>query len=273
MKITASRVDDVLRRKAEYESARDAYDRASKASWQNYRSAVKDVTGPIESAIQSELNKFDLLTFNVDVAEDFDDNLKVDINCNQHRVNDINSALAWNWSVKVDSKTGELVKGSSSWSGMKVTNDVQLQSFYQSYQALKYLNNVDWKSMLDITLPEYRDFVDDSIVQPKYQSFDDELRDATLSDLVGQSKAIAIHNPHSDSIVFGAPIIFIKVLKESPSQVTVGYAPGTDSWGRHAQPDPAVGKDCAAKGYFTANVGRIAKRKINICKPEVIIDL
>lgn len=272
MKITCSRRDDLLREQAEYDAAMKAYDDSVKKQWDDYHQGVEDVYNPIVNEIKSNLDAFTSLVFNVKADLAWGDDLRISIDCNNHRVFDENSALSWSYEAVVNKKSGEVVRKTSSWSGMSAVTPAQMKSLHETVDALDYLNSIDWNQLLELTFPQYEDYADPNApARPDSRDFRSELRDATLEDLVGTNQAIAIQNPGTESIVYGSPVLFAKILKISGSQYTIQYAPGTRGWGRSAEPDAEYAKQNFANG--TSYTGRIRKDKLIPYNPETIIDL
>ena len=67
------------------------------------------------------------------------------------------TALSWSYKAALSSD-GEVIKETNSWSGLKAVTESQMQSLTETLEALKYLNSIDWKVLLNKTLPNYKDY-------------------------------------------------------------------------------------------------------------------
>lgn len=192
MRITANRRDDIIKQ-------RDEYNRQKADKVQRYETQVKDydeamsaVTDKVEKDLRSRLAKFDKLHFDVSVAPAFfrDRGLSVRISCNEDNKFADDSALSWNYSVKVNYK-GDVIAETGSWSGLQATTSAQLDSLEQTLAALRELNKIDWKTEIDIDTPQYDDYV--NMLDPLYDDepdFNAMLMEADVDDLVGTNRGI-----------------------------------------------------------------------------------
>lgn len=220
MKITASRKDDILKRKAEYDAKMQAYSKEHDRRWRNYRQAQYAVSDPIAAQIQNMLKRFTALQFDVIVDEGrswgrYKDSVEVKVRCNENNQFDENSALSWSWEAKVN-RDGEVEKESSSWSGLKACTAEQLRSLEQTLQALKLLNGIDWNVVLNVDMPDYDDYFRDMPEEPKREDFSEELKEAELEDLIGKNALVEVYNWESSP--FRGNSVYLQILKETPSQ-------------------------------------------------------
>lgn len=218
MKITANRKEEVLRRKAEYDAAMDAYNQDSEARWHSYRVAERELLDPIQDTLSTELNKFNLLQFDVRVNFNYRDVVDVRISCNENRKWEDSVALAWSYEVML-APDGTIKKETSSWSGMQATTREQLDSLKQSVGALEYLLDVDWEHLLAVSAPNPEDFMRDALTRPPHQDFTSELIAAELEDYIGTDTLVKVQNFESSG--YGGRTIYIKLLRETPSQYVV----------------------------------------------------
>lgn len=192
MWITANRRDDIIKQ-------RDDFNRQKADKVQKYEKQVKDydqamsaVTDKVEKDLRSRLAKFDKLQFDVSVAPAFfrGRGLAVQVYCNENNKFADDSALSWNYSVKVNDN-GDVIAETGSWSGLKATTAAQLDSLEQTLAALRELNKIDWKTEIDIDTPQYADYV--NMLDPRYDvepDFDTMLAEADVDDLVGTGRGI-----------------------------------------------------------------------------------
>ena len=220
MKITASRKDDILRRKAEYEKKLSEYEERKRLSDEAFHQAEYDTYQPIKQYILSQLSQFDALQFHVSVERGYRGYRKktrgaqVHISCNEINKFDENVALAWSYDVQLDGE-GNVLRDSSSWSGLKVTTPAQLNSIKQTVSAVDMIYNMDWKSLLDVDNPKYDDYYDTSDVRPKRDNFEAELAAAELEDIVGEDKIIKVRN-WGESCPYRGDV-YLKLLRETPA--------------------------------------------------------
>lgn len=227
MKITSSRKDDILKRKAEYEQARDAWRADRRSREQNYYRAIDSQSRPIEEAVMEQLRRFPSLEFEVRAGEanSFQyggRGYKISIQCNEHRKFSEDSALSWSYDVHI-SKDGEVKRESSSWSGLQACTESQLNSLKQTVAAIELLYNMDWVSLLDKPHIRYADYFGDMTDEPEAPSdFDRELVEAELEDIVGTNKIIKVRG--WESCPYRGEV-WLKLLRETPSQYEVIIIP------------------------------------------------
>lgn len=223
MKITANRKEDILKRKAEYEAANEAYHKESDRRWREYRRAVETVTDPIKEELEYNLGKFSALQFRVDVEEGRwrEPGLRVHISCDEDRKFNENVALAWSYDAHLSERDGQIVpvRESSSWSGLSATTEAQLESLRQTVKALDYLNSLDWNDLLNRTTPNYSDLFKDGLTQPEREDFEQQLGEAEIEDIIGKDKLIKVKNFNSSG--YRGNEVYIKVISQTPSQYTV----------------------------------------------------
>ena len=221
MKITASRItagkrEDILKRKAEYEAKKAAYRQDWYDRNMRFDKAEQDVTNPIKQQLESDLSVFDLLQFDVNVERNYGGKgVRVRIECNENRKFDDSVALAWNYDVNL-TKDGEVKRESSSWSGMSAVTPEQVASLKQTVEAVEYLLNLDWASLLDVTLPEFSDYYTGALPEPEREDFDTELREAELEGYVGTDTLILVENFESSG--WRGREVYVRLIRETPSQ-------------------------------------------------------
>ena len=230
--ITASRKDDILKRKAEYEAKKAEYDkRHDEARSRLYRDEATALR-PVKQFLESQLKQFDALEFEVDVRRGYNwgrgdieyDFAEVYIRCNEHSKFEDSSALSWSFDVGLDSN-GEVTRKSSSWSGLKATTIDQMKSLRQTVEALDFLNEVNWDRLIRIDLPKYGDYYDFEDRAPKGEDWATQLKEAELEELIGTDNIVEIYN--WDNSPVSGRVAYIQILKETPSQYFVKVF---DSW-------------------------------------------
>ena len=99
-------------------------------------------------------------------------------------------ALNWNWTVQL-TKDGELRTESGSWSGLDVTSKDKLDNLKESVRILEILNNMDWKTILNVTLPHIDEYV--KTPAPVYDRFDEQLLELDVEDAAEKGLLIKGH--------------------------------------------------------------------------------
>lgn len=227
MKIYASKLDDLRRAKEEWE-AEDARRKAIRDEEEKrYRKARDAELAPIEYEISKNLKRFDKLNFEI-TAEPAaryrgETGAEVRILCNQNRVHDENSALSWDWSVKLDGE-GNVIKDSGSWSGLNATTQENMDSLMETYLALQYLNSVNWKSLLNVSMPEYSDyFTEESSKQPNKPNFNQQIKEAEFEEYIGKDTMLLGYSlPEYESRWNRSVPTWFIILGETPKQYKIG---------------------------------------------------
>lgn len=223
MKITASRRDDILKQRDEYDAERNKRKARHDQDMSNYRKAYYDKMEPVADAIKDQLKQFNLLEFDVNVSQSFRDDIEARIQCNEHRVHDESSALSWSYTCLYNKANDEVKRESNSWSGLSACTAEQLASLKQTVAALELLSTLDWKSLLDIALPDYHDF--DSTPEGEEPlgdrpDFESQLVEADLEEAMGQPVLVEGDAFEGGQYRPGIPVYY-KMLKSTPKQYTV----------------------------------------------------
>ena len=234
MKIYASKLDDLRKAKEEWEAEDERRASLRKQENARYEKAKDAQLAPVDYEISKALKRFDRLEFEVDVQPSDSyrgrRGILVRIRCDQNRKHDENSALSWDWQVNLDNE-GNIVKDSGSWSGLNATNQENMDSLMQTYLALQYLNSVDWKSLLDVAMPNYSDyFTDESRPQRNKPNFDQEMKEAELADLIDSDKMVLGYSiPEYESRWNQSVKTWFIILGETPKQFKIGEVTAYDA--------------------------------------------
>lgn len=117
---------------------------------------------------------------------------------------------------------GELKKETGSWSGLQACTIDQIENLKQCVGALEDLNNIDWKSLLNVPEINRDDFYnyERENEAPEYD-YDTELKLELLRDILGQDKAIEFIHPKLEQMFWGwkRNTYFLKVTKLTPKNV------------------------------------------------------
>ncbi len=268
MRITSSRKEDILRRKAEWEADYNRRKAEHEQQYENYRHATYDAMTPTREALEKLMAKYPLLQSNVRVDEGRfgSPGISVRIDVNENNKFAENVSLSWDYNAYLD-KDGEVLRETSSWSGMKAVTADQLADLEQSLNCLKELASLDWKALLNVTMPEWKDYI--ITTDPSYRDrpdFDKELEEAELEDIIGERKMIEVKpfsgSWYSDPNSRWARNPFIAIIKDSGSQYTIIEAP-------HSIAENKNGGE-----YFDRDqTRRVKKANIHLATPINIINV
>lgn len=264
--ITSSRKDDVLRRKAEYEQQLKDYNERMNQRHHAFNEAEVAVMKPIQEFLESRLSAYSALQFDVRVERYFGKTLRVRIECNERAKFSDDVALAWSYDASI--ADGEVVKESSSWSGLKATTPNQMRSLRQTVSALEFLNDLDWYRLINVTLPKYEDYYPDDDKRPVAPDFDAELVEAEIEDIIGQNKAILVKN-WGDACPYRGDV-FLKVNGQSASQYQVDMV----GCNRFTDDMNAISEEAILDfkaGHFRSQ--RVRKSSVKLVTPICVIDL
>ena len=222
MKITANRLSDIRRQRDEWES--DYKERESRYEEQSnsYREARDEVLDAVGERIEQGLSRFTLSEFHVRADQTFSDRIEVRVSCNEGSLFDKEKALSWSYNVVLDND-GNVKKETSSWSGLQATTPQQLDSLRETLEALEYLNSIDWMDYLNVTLPDYREYVTDRMPsrrdRPNFEAMEKE---AVVEELVGTNTGI--HGKALENTGFRGKGYYV-IVGETPRRYKVKFIP------------------------------------------------
>lgn len=181
MKIYMARRDEVLRRKQAYQDQQQQHE----LEYTYYSMDKQEKLDAVAAIVKSEIGD---TTLDISVKADsvvygF---IRVTVD-NGSSPSQGNQALTWSWSVTFDSD-GEIKKDSGSWSGLQAVTNEQLENLKESVRVLEILNSLDWKTILDVELPRYNDYV--VTRYPNYEDFDKQLKIADIEDAIDEGKLL-----------------------------------------------------------------------------------
>lgn len=218
MKITASKRDDIIRRRDEYDA--DAAKRQAKydEQYKRYKTDEKAVYDEVEAEVLANIPNAEALNIRVNVSRAiFEGGLEVHIYSNEFGAGE-NVALKWDWRVYL-SASGEMKKESNSWSGLNACTAEQLQSLQMTLDALKAINEMPWESILSKTLPEYNDYITDGPANRSARpNFEQELLEADIEEAINNGSWI---KGHGYKWYRKSATVYYKVLKATPKQYEV----------------------------------------------------
>lgn len=269
MKITCSRYDELKAKRDQYKAAAARYNEAYDDAISRHDADERLKLDPIEDMLVSELSKFNILSFDVRVETSWRNGIKVSISCNEDDKFNPKNALAWSYTAELNRKSGEVKRESSSWSGLNAVTEEQLNSLRQTYEALRYLNSINWSEVLNVELPKFEEYTKDIGERPAEEVSERELDEALLESLIGQNKAIAIRNPNSERSRWDPNYYFAQILKDSGSQYTVEFV-GAGRFSPINEQTQQNAIDAFRRGSTWSR--RIRKDKIDLYHPKLIIE-
>lgn len=202
MKITATKREDIIKRRDEYDAKRKVLEDKGRAEDKAYNDASRDAAAVVEKKV-SELIGNTTITIDIRVQENWHSiaggaqGWEVTINANDRDHFAKNKALSWRWSVAYD-KQGNLIKDSGSWSGLQAVTDEQLADLEESVRILKLLNSADWSTILNLPSPKWDDYHDKEAASEKYKldrerpDFESELVSAQLEEILDGNTVVKL---------------------------------------------------------------------------------
>lgn len=204
MKITkvmaASRREMLLQDRETYDAEMNKYKDQIDRAEEEYDNVLWEQQKALEKQISDMIGSTSLeLNIKADPYSSFRSkgwSIRIEANQNQRKFSD-DSALSWNWEVKLNTQ-GEVVKDSGSWSGLNAVTPAQMDDLEESVRVLRLLNSTDWNVILHSPMVQYSDFVSKDI-QQEYQQrrkirpdFEKEIQKAELEEAVGTNTAFEL---------------------------------------------------------------------------------
>jgi len=200
MKITSSRYDEIVKQRDEYAAKMDELNNRVKESWSKYYEASAVKQKELEQKISDIIGPTSLdliIRADSDLLSSGNWVWSIHVNVNENKLFDEKSALSWSWQVKLN-RAGEIIKDSSSWSGLKAVTAEQIENLEESVRVIKILNNIDWSPLLHAPHPSTRDYIDDEAsselrdLESNRPDFESQLTAEYLSELVGTDTAVKL---------------------------------------------------------------------------------
>lgn len=226
MKIYSSRKDDLIAERDAYDAETAKYEEVKDDQDYQYRLARKSFEDGLTTKALSIIGRTSL-DLDVDVRRGWHSGYEVSIRAHERSKSDDTTALAWNWSVKLNDE-GNTVKESGSWSGLQATTPEQLNDLKESVRILEILNNADWTDILNSVTPSSKDYVDpenvEKIIERRQNRLDYEklIADEELNEAIESGDWIKLNGRPETSYYRGAKggNWWAKILKVSDSFVT-----------------------------------------------------
>lgn len=217
--VTASKRDEILQRKSDWEAEYNARKSSYDDQYKKYLTADKSESDRLAKAVKDAIGNT-TLDIDIDVSNNLVSGYNVRVS-DENDMFDDSKALSWTYSARLD-KDNNVVKETSSWSGLKATTAEDIENLKEIVKVLEKLNNIDWQELMStIRPPEYTDYVTDR--DPMYEDhpdFDAELREADLDDMVGTSIGIVCE----DSKYYRG-LVYRFITKINPSSYRVFDVP------------------------------------------------
>lgn len=217
MKITCSKRDEILERKAAYEAQRDenlrqrtAYDAAMRDVHRGVEKAVLDAIGPSTEEISVHAT--------YGIGRNLD-SISCTIKGNDANIFDTSKALSWSYSVSLD-EDGKPVAESSSWSGLNATTPEQLSSLKETLRVLEIINGLDWASILSVGIPDYKSMVTTPAPTSR-PNFDRELLELDIEELIGTKQLVKC----TDGKTYSGTV-YVGIMSETPTMYNIFEVPG-----------------------------------------------
>ena len=154
MKITATRYDDIIRQRDEYDARIKEIDDRRESRFEQRSQDVHAAKKELEQKLSEKIGPTSL-NLVIRVNEDYTWGRgserrfwEVRITANDSNKFDENVALAWNMDIKLN-QNGDIVKDSSSWSGLKAVTPAQIADLEESVRIIKLLNSLDWNEIVN----------------------------------------------------------------------------------------------------------------------------
>lgn len=216
MKITASKRDDIIKRRDEWQKDYDSRKAKRDAEEAQYDDEYYAISDKIIETVQGMLSEFDALNIRVGAAPTFGGHYyAVDIYVNDENKFDDDVALSWTYNIQV-SDDGEVKKSSNSWSGLRATTSAQLESLKQSVACIETIMNIDWSFLMNYRRPKYSDYVKTPVPADRSSEFDRELLEADIEDIIGTNQVVEYDGPTRRYSKGWGNVVYIGIISETP---------------------------------------------------------
>lgn len=217
--VTASKRDEILQRKADWEAEYNTRKAVYDDQYNKFSKMNKSESDRLADTIKDAIGDT-TLDLDLQVSDDFYGNYQVRL-ADETDIFNESKALSWSYSVRLD-KDNNIIKETSSWSGLKATTIENLENLKEIVRVLERLNRIDWQALMStIRPPKYADYVTvEDLRYEDHPDFDSELREAALDDMVGTSTGIVCE----DSKYYRG-LVYRFITKVNPSSYRVFDVP------------------------------------------------
>ena len=203
MKITATKKEDLLKQKEEYDARLQSLKDRRAAEDFEYRKAGIKAEKAVERKILTLIGPTSL-EIRINADEDWSPRRsgedlitwEIDIRVNENRKFKDDTALAWSWRVRL--VDGKIRKESSSWSGLQAVTPEQIADLEESVKVIKALNAIDWDEVVHAPYAKFEDYHDPELgkelrqVSKDRPNFEDQISAEELNELLGGDIALAL---------------------------------------------------------------------------------
>jgi len=208
----------LIQTRNEWDARNAEQNRKYEAQYAEFNRVQSEIFDNIKVQISDALSRVNLnLEINVDT--NFGKNVRVYVKSNDNRIHAEDKALSWTYEVSLN-ENGTADKKTSSWSGLQATTDEQIESLYQTADALYLLNNMDWTALLTVTLPKWSDYITEKSSIGQRPDFEADIRAAEIAALIGANKLIKGSTP-SGKGRRGHSTVWFLIVSETPKQFKI----------------------------------------------------
>ena len=216
--ITTGLKDEIIKARDEWDTRNAEQHAKYEAQYAVFTKKQNEIFGDIECKVLAALNEVELpLVVEADTGFSMRrNNVQVRVKSNENNVHGEDKALSWTWEVSLGEGT-TVEKKTSSWSGLQATTSEQLESLRQTVKALEILNEINWRDMLEVTLPDWKEHVTERSSIGERPKFEAEIRAAEIAGLIGTNTLIKGVSTGRDS----RGTSWYLIISESPKQYKV----------------------------------------------------
>lgn len=260
MRIIASKRDEILRRKADYDAKLAKYEARNAEVQEAFNKAQNVELSKVQTAVENLLSGLDELTVTAESNNYYfgGRGAHVKVDCKA-------GAMRWTYEASLDDE-GQISTDTTSWTRLSATTQAEVDSLKQTVEALDRLVNADWATILDVELPDYRDYRDPTNIPPDDEDFEAELDEVTFEELIGENKLIKVYNWEGSGYL--GKYVWVKLTGQTASFWKINI------FSDHAVINNFYGESAEALG-FASRYGdiRIKKSKLKIASPEEIKEI
>lgn len=198
MKITASRRSDLIQQRQADLDAHNAAQAIQDEQEKKYRIDQKAITDSLEEQVHSQIDSIYpglQVQFSLGFGHMKDghyiNNLDARIDNDPERhigsKNDGKTALYWSYEIKLDGD-GNVIQESNSWSGLNACTKAQLAQLRRTADVIDKIQDLDWATMLNTALPEYRDYVTQEVPNFDDRQYNKDIVEAQIEEIMGTNQ-------------------------------------------------------------------------------------
>ena len=253
MKITCSKRDDIIKQRDEYQADYDRRKALYEEDERTFRRAQYDQYHEVEEEIKRRLGVLQD-GLRVTVSSGWDRGLEVKID-NGDSPHEEGIALSWDYRAKI-TEDGEVKAETGSWSGLKAITKEQLENLHATVEVLEAINELDWKELLDVATPDYKDYMKHR--NPQWDKdkpdFNAMIFEADVEEAMSQN--VLLHKKGAR----GADNYYYKVISETPKNYNVVMVAPWYVENEEARQGKTIEE--VVKDYMKWSIKRIAKDKL-----------